>query len=276
MTSVNAELPTMALISNQEIDAIILKHKLYGKYHLVIFDSLNLKPEDLLNTKIDVIVINDTFFHESIFSFCASIKKKIDLQFIPILVISNNLKKTYHDDLKKAGALDLLQEPIEELELFSKLEKAMQFKEAHKKIDELRRYKQSSNSEYTMKDKTVFSKSDALKIQKMILGKHDMTLILVEQDATIYDFLVKKMDPDGIVLTLTRNLYIVILPNKDRTRGQKFAHLIHDQFPKSYQGVVFQEKEHEIFFPSLEEMIRVARQCLIEAKSKNSGMVCYI
>lgn len=275
MTLFRDPYPTLLLISDTEMHSIFLRHKLFEKYHVYTMSPKTTTPEDLRNMHTDVIVIDDENFSDKILPFCKELKQSKDLHFIPILVISSNLKKTYQESLKKAGVLDLLHEPLEEEELFIKLAHAKKYQEAHKKIDTLSPLTRPTNSQESLKKRVIFNKTDALKIQKAILKKEAITIIMVDSGPLMIPSSSKTYD---LIIPLGSGVNIFIFNGMEAKKALLFAHEWQEAFssPQVYMGVVSQDVEKEIFFPSLEEMIRVARQCLVEAKSGKEQIIYYL
>lgn len=285
----NDNTPTLLLISNSEIHGIFLRHKLFHKYHVHTLSPNSIKPSDLLKMEIDVIVIDDSQFSGEIFTFCSEIKKIRDLQFIPILIISGNLKKAYLEKLKKAGALNLLHEPLEEEELLLKLSDAKKYQEAHTKIDLVARYAKQMPPAEPLHNRSIFNKTDALRIQKEIIEKKSVTLIMIEfipSDNTekirkCETMLKTKLRPKDLFIPLSGGKWILILSNISSKKGASFAKYLWSELSRIsslsvFIGTVSQDPEEGILFPSLKEMIRVARQCLSQAKSGNKELICYI
>jgi CheY-like chemotaxis protein len=288
-TFVENQLPTLVLISKSEIHSIFLRHKLFHKYHIHTISSDSPKVEDLLGLKTDVILIDDEMLFGDIFNFCSNIKKKRDLQFVPILIISGNLKKSYLEKIKKAGALDILIEPLDEAELLLKLSHAIKYQQRHTKINIVAKNAQEIPREKSSHQRAVFNKTDALRIQKEIIEKKPVTLIIIETapfgkieiERKVHVILSAKLGPKDLFIPLSEGKAMIILSNIASKKGEIFAKDLASEISKLsslsfFISVVSQDPEGDILFPSLEEMIRVARQCLTQAKSSNKKLVSYI
>lgn len=303
----NDTLPTVVVISNIEIHPIFFRHKLLDRYHVHHIPAYDIKVDDLLKMRIDILVISDEDFGENVISLCKQIKQLRDFQFTPLLLITGNLKRSYQDKLKKAGVLDILHEPLEEDELFSKINGAEKFNQAHKKVDTYAKTAPKTPPNLFLKKRTFLNKTDILRIQTTISEKKPLSLAMIEVDQyrealqkwgpavmeemeeRVYATLHNKLRSHDVIIPISEGKYVVVFSNLEKRKAKATVQHITREIAKekvvckkgSYSptllvGMVCQDPSSDILFSSLEEMMRTARKCLSQAKADGDQLVLYM
>ena len=86
-------------------------------------------------TNLDMIFIDDKI--DNPLDLCFQLKKRKRLFTLPIILITENLKKTYKQKAIKAGVFDFLYHPLNEDDFFKILQKCKDEKKRIKKISSL-------------------------------------------------------------------------------------------------------------------------------------------
>lgn len=194
--------PTILIVSDQIITTVWFKKHLKEKFHCIIENSEERAIERLQATTVDLIIVDG---REAKPSFLLQIKKTVSPAWVPLLLITDNLKKAYRSKMIKAGASDFINEPLDERELLEKIDEALQTKERQKKIKEL-----SSVLKENKKVSTTFADKFFLKPEVMRLiaeskeKKRPLATLFFRIDG--YERLEKKVPPqkrDKILLYLS-------------------------------------------------------------------------
>lgn len=127
------KLPVIVLYSKSGSVRVFLKKLFHENYFLIEVSSVNEALEKIATTK-TFAVIFDEKTNIALAQICQEVRKLPESEEITILIISNNLKKSFMKDLIKSGASDFIREPLEETQVLETLERARKTKSLEKKI----------------------------------------------------------------------------------------------------------------------------------------------
>lgn len=126
------------VVDDSRLELRILVDMLSEEGYIVFACTNGYDALDLANRiKPDVILLNIIMPGLDGFEVCDLLKKKDDMKDIPIIMITS---KTDSKDIKKAlelGAFDYLKKPIDEVELFARINSALRCKEYQEKLKEM-------------------------------------------------------------------------------------------------------------------------------------------
>ena len=129
--------PILLLITDSPIKGAFFRKHLKEEFHLIYCETQEEAFDHLTSLKIDFIIVDEKSYGISIFEFCEKLRKISKLEETPLLVITSQLKKKFTRKLLKMGVTDFLREPLEEDELFSRIELAKRFHKMHQKISSI-------------------------------------------------------------------------------------------------------------------------------------------
>ncbi|HSW72741.1 MAG TPA: response regulator [Chlamydiales bacterium] len=225
--------PTILIVSDQIITTVWFKKHLKHKFHCIIENSEQNAIERLQATTVDLIIVDGRMGSSS---FLVQIKKAVSPAWVPVLLITDNLKKAYRSKMIKAGASDFINEPLDENEVVGRITEALQTKERQKKIKEL-----SSVLKENKKVSTTFADKFFLKPEVMRLiaeskeKKRPLATLFFRIDG--YDALEKKVTPKKreLILLYVSDIILqlsgpsaILVPAKEG----KFLLLIPDTTPE--------------------------------------------
>lgn len=131
----NQEIPVALIITDDFPTKLFLRKNLEKKYHIIekkLFDDALQVSE---TTNLDIVIIDDKI--ENAIELCFQLKKRKRLFTVPIILITDNLKKSYKEKAIKAGVFDCLYTPLNEEDLFSLLQKCEEEKNKIKKVSSI-------------------------------------------------------------------------------------------------------------------------------------------
>lgn len=126
--------PTILIVTNQVLTSVWFKKHLKASYHCILESSETSALERIKSTSVEVIIIDGRLQGIPIVSFLLQLKKTIGAHWIPILLISDNLKKAFRSRMTKAGVFDFLSDPLNDEEVHQALISCLKAKERQKKI----------------------------------------------------------------------------------------------------------------------------------------------
>lgn len=240
--------PTILIVSDHIITTVWFKKHLKQKFHCIIENSEELAIERLQTTSVDLIIVDGRMGNSS---FLVKIKKTVSPAWVPVLLITDNLKKAYRSKMIKAGASDFINEPLDEKEVVEKIAEALQTKERQKKIKEL-----SSVLKENKKVSTTFADKFFLKPEVMRLiaeskeKKRPLATLFFRIDG--YDTLEKKVTtqkrdkillylsdiilqlsgPSAILVPAKEGKFLLLIPDTTPEKAKEKAKQIQDTLKK--------------------------------------------
>ncbi|MCY3974761.1 MAG: response regulator [Simkaniaceae bacterium] len=179
------KLPTLLLVTGSSEVRLFFEGAIeeVEGYALITVDSSKDAFSVLRRTHITFIVIDEDICAEDPAGMCIRIRKGRDLRFIPVLVITSHLKKSFIRRLRKAGATDFLRRPLDREEFFHKMEMATESRRTQEKMHLLAgSMRQSPSIPGSMKDRIVTGDQAVRSITDMLRRRIAFAVLLVEID----------------------------------------------------------------------------------------------
>lgn len=123
-------LPVILIISNDISKTSFFKKSYKGIYHLLERSDGKSGLELAKSTILDLVIIDSKIDDISIFELCREIRKIANYLETPILLMTNNLKKTFTQEALASGVSDFLNEPLDKDEIDQRL--AIAFASIHR------------------------------------------------------------------------------------------------------------------------------------------------
>ncbi len=127
-------LPTLLIITDKMITSVWLKKHLKSLFHIIQEETEEQTLMRLQNTTVDCVIVDSNIKDLQPASFLMKLKKVLSPNWIPILLITDTLKKSYRMRMIKAGATDFLNDPLQEEEVLNRVNLSLQTKERQQKI----------------------------------------------------------------------------------------------------------------------------------------------
>jgi diguanylate cyclase (GGDEF)-like protein len=238
---------TLLLVSDQLPVHAFFKRALRASYRIVIAEEERSALE-LLAELPAVIIIDEKTSAAPFLALCRAIRQHPSAEHTPILLLSNNLKKTFTTQALAAGVTDFLLEPLDEGEVFQRLAIAERAEKLQRKVAYLARHIQEHSvpaqpgeillHRFLLGDKTLKEISKAKKTAV------PLSILVVELDQI--EALQQTLDEKGMRALLTSlssllsshlraldtlfpqtpGKYILLLPKTSQSAAQAIAEII--------------------------------------------------
>ena len=245
------KLPVILLLTHVGATRVLLKKIFDEEYFILEVDYPKEALEKAKSTKLEVIILDDkTQF--ALDDLCKEIRLIPSLKNIPILIISNNLKRSYLKELVTAGANDFLHEPLDQEAIHDRIESVIQKHSMQQKLGPLALG--ISKQAATLSDKKLCSSRVSVhdkalqEIRRALEAKQSISLLMINIDqmekvqtrwgelaaeellASIEEHLVKHARAQDICLRATQERFILILPKTSQTAANLLAETIEESF----------------------------------------------
>jgi diguanylate cyclase (GGDEF)-like protein len=127
-------LPIALLFFKDSGKLAFFKLALKNSFKVVQTEDSESTIEWIKSTPIEIIILESQALDSPLSELCANIQKASKNSHIPILLLSNSLKKSLVLDALSAGVSDFLHEPLEELEVHERIAVALKSKLINKKM----------------------------------------------------------------------------------------------------------------------------------------------
>ena len=123
----NPRLPT-ALIATPDPDtAFQLRKNLQLSFQLIERDDIASAEESLTYTSPDLVIVDSKDLDEAaLFSALSRLRRTLGKKKVPVLLITNNLKKKFAQEALRSGASDFINRPLDEDEIEQRITVAFQ------------------------------------------------------------------------------------------------------------------------------------------------------
>lgn len=291
---INEPSQTLAIITDASYYPIYFKQKFGDLYYISPLSVTDFELKDLKFLYAHIIIIDDQAFGEDIFTLISHIRRMPHYHDKPILIITTKLKRAYIDRLIKAGANDILREPLVD----EVVAKCLHDVEKRKKISE-KLYTiatnmtslSSSQTEEPIKQHFFFDKESMRPFQEAICNNAPLVTLVIEVDQlkllnnehheALTALLKASFTPKDLFLVLGQGRYIAFLSAISSRKGFMIAQSLKDDVSSASLtsakgdvqvtlsiGLAAQKKPP---YASLREMVVAARDaCLIAKKEGNS------
>jgi diguanylate cyclase (GGDEF)-like protein len=243
-------LPTLLIITDLVITGVWLKKHLKHLFFIIQEKSPEDALERLKNTVVNMIIIDGHLKDLHVPSPLTQIKKATSPERLPLLLITDNIKKSYQDRLRKAGITDFLNDPLEDEEVQSRVPNAMKTSERQKKVLGLSEVLKESkhqlsenvlSSKFMLSDKAIRELARAKKEKKPLI----MALIAIDSyreleerfgtlgiDKILLFFskiITQFIRPKDILIPNKEGKFILIMPDTEEEPAQIIAEAIQNR-----------------------------------------------
>jgi CheY-like chemotaxis protein len=276
--------PLILLITRSSYYSIFFEHHLRD-FHISIMEYL-LDYDVIEKIKPDYIVIDDQEFKDSISEICRNLRTRKSLQFIPLLVISGNLKMNYSKQLIDAGANHIIQEPLQEKELLEELKVALTYKKSEEKLDRLSHGITDYSTTTDLRLRSLLNKNSLEPIYKTIREKKPISLLAVAVEySEKHEFteqqitqVIKKVFIDNSpIFPLGSGKYLIILDRTAKEAALFLAETLRDVIMNTLRisiaiGICSQKKPP---YANIHDMLKNAKKALEAAQTKGTIIEVY-
>jgi diguanylate cyclase (GGDEF)-like protein len=245
------KIPVILLFTDVGSTRVSLKKIFREDYYILEVDSPKELLDKLTNTKIEIIIIDDKL--KIALSFLLKeIRKISNAIHLPILIISNNLKKSYLKELITAGATDFFREPFETEEILNLVKTATQTQIVQQKLGPIARSlsqnlpvlggKKLSSSRISTYDLAL------REVHKALQNKQSISLLMIDIDHLekvkerwgddSLEELLEKIEKyfhsliriQDILIHASQERYVVILPKTSEAAANALSETIGESF----------------------------------------------
>lgn len=246
------KLPVVLVVSDKPATKVFIRRALHSNYYVLEVSNGLEALDTLKRTKIEVVIIQDHLPYLSIQEFCMQTRTLPMSEDLSILVISGNLKKSYMKELMTAGATDFLREPLDQEDLFKRIEYASKTKQVEKKIGPLAKSIPTlalNKQRKKLGDLKVSERDKVLKeISKALETKESISLLMLDFDhidtikerwgkpiledlfSLVQSHLTTKLRAQDLVFLAEEGRFLIILPKTSKTAATLIAEDIQESF----------------------------------------------
>lgn len=299
---------TILLITESALKEKDVTDALEKNFEIRTIQSIDEALESFKYFRPDIIIVDEKTEGFRCEAFVKAIKKFEGYDSIPLLILSEALKKSYMRELISAGATDIIRTPINVNDITSKIKTLTANTTTQGKISHLAQHIPKLTSNEAVKNL-----SDRLfvdeRIHKLLVaaGEHHdmMSLLIVEIDAfeelhkaykntlgkhllfPFEKYLHKLLRPQDIITRIDRGRFVIIMPKTSQTAATYIAENIQDYLkhsPFKAEGIdesitvsiglanteeVDEANPHD----NLQFLLDLATKCLTEAKLQGNKIV---
>ncbi len=257
-------LPVVLVVSGDSYKAAFFKRTLKGLFHVIDVSDPFSAVDWLKSVQASLIILDEKTLSNSWEMVAEHIRKLPGYRDIPLLLITNNLKKSFLVNALNKGISDFLNEPFDTDEIFQRILVATQSKPATKKVSMMtKKFKKTLStpaSKLSSPQRFVIT-NEAMKEIALVQQKHQsLCLLLVEIDdfqkisSDIGKEGVQKMHshfnqlfkthqrPLDLILPQGNGRFLMLLPNTSHRAAMTIAETLR----KEMQAKPFHFKSHSI------------------------------
>ncbi len=244
--------PIVLIITPVTITTVWLKKHLAKNFHVLTETSSEKALEILKNSIIDLVILDENIKDMNFLKLSALIKKNQTPHWIPILLITSNLKKRFKTQAIRSGITDFLYDPLEKNELNQKILRVTQLSEMHQKISSISQTFQSKKSSTIKKTFTktvkIFSqpKKEKIPLTIALLGiekfkNFEKQHSIFETEKLLLDIselLIQEIRKNDILIPSKDGKFILIMPQTSLEESEKIV----SQLKKNVDKKIFMNK----------------------------------
>jgi len=239
--------PILFILTDRIITGVWLKRHLQDQFHIIQEKTEKTALDRIQNSTIDFIIVDASLKEVNLFPLLMKLKKAVSPHWIPIVVVTDNLKKAFRSRAMKAGATDFLQDPLDEAELYTRIANSLKANEQQRKIaeisEELKTYRQNLpqtvlSSKFLLSDKAIRALAKAKR------EKNPFTISLIRLDSfhelterfgtrgmdklllIFSELLMPLISPKDILIPSKEGTFILIMPNTTLETAEETAEKI--------------------------------------------------
>ncbi|MBM3191444.1 MAG: diguanylate cyclase [Chlamydiae bacterium] len=246
------KLPVILLLTHVNATRVLLKQTFNEEYFILEVDSPQEVLEKVASTKLEVIILDEkTPF--ALDELCKKIRLHPGAKELPILIISNNLKRSHLKELVTAGANDFLHEPLDQEAIHDRIESVIKKYSLQQKLSPLAKglaqvaspisEKKLCSSRVSVKDQALQEVRKALEskqaISLLMINIDQMPKVLTRWGETAAEELSEALElhltqhsrPQDICLKVARDRFALVLPKTSHIAAKLMAESLEETFP---------------------------------------------
>lgn len=301
------DLPTLLLLTNSTIKDNIINKVFEEEYYIKTLSNFDEALDLLKYLRPQIIILDEKMFPSSIEDVIKRLKTEQLLKDVPILVITSSLKKTFAKKVIKAGATDLLREPLDEEELAHRILMVKRFQKTHKKMNVMAQMINEMKPPETsrkLSDRLVLDQKVSEAIQSSLESQENLSLLIIEIDdfeklhkelkgAITKEILLPfekhlrlMLRKQDIIMRLEMGKFVIILPKTTSKAAEIIAENVQDFLHEHPFEIEDQERKITASIgvsntspsqvdpdESIEFLVKIASKCLKEAKLQGNQVV---
>jgi diguanylate cyclase (GGDEF)-like protein len=193
----------------------------------------------LKNVQVDYIIIDERNIEDHIENFIHQVKKLVHDRYVPIILMTRNLKKSYETQVKAFGVDNVLREPLDKKEILSVLKSENQATKIQNKVKNLARgiASFSSSQSLDLKHRLMLNNKASEQVKNLLKEKQTLTLLMIEIDqyhnlilqygesagapivAAIENLINSERRPQDVLIALGGGKWILMLPKTSKQVG---------------------------------------------------------
>jgi diguanylate cyclase (GGDEF)-like protein len=242
---------------------VLLKKIFNEEYFVLEVDYPKEVIEKVKSTKLEVIILDDkTQF--ALDELCKEIRLIPSSKNVPILIVSNNLKRSYLKQLVTAGANDFLHEPLDQEAIHDRIESVIKKYSMQQKLGPLAlgisKQPPHLNDKKLCSSRVSIHDTALQEIRRALEAKQSISLLMINIDqitkvqqrwgalaaeellTSIEAHLVKHARAQDVCLPATQERFILVLPKTSQTAAKLLAETIEESFKNrkftTYKGAI--------------------------------------
>lgn len=212
--------PVILLISSDESKITFFKRALKDSFYFITALEGTAGKELLKNMLVDLIILDGKL--NDVFSLASEIRKISGCAEIPLLLLTNILKKTFLDQAFKAGINDFLNEPLDAEEIYQRLSVVLKARSVQKKT---RSVASQLKTPVVAEPHEPIHKGFVFNAD-MFKGPKPLTILMIDTEATppvLPGFLKRHLRGLDTLVPQGKNKFLILLPKTSERAGIAIA-----------------------------------------------------
>ena len=275
------QLPHLVIYSKSALKTSFFDNLLRKEYQIH-----DVKTEEALLTKLTnltahLIIIDEKATGRRANKICQQIRHRKEYAITPILLITTHLKKSIIKKHLQAGASDFIGEPLDEDEIYQRIETAKRLQRTEQKVSQMTQAftPQEASTEDLSKRIIIFDR-----VMQVMQSAHDeknpLSLLLIEledqrRSKALHAHLEKMMRPQDVFTELGAGRFMVIMPKTSKSAALFIAENIQDeakQFTFTIALAYLEEVQRNIYL-SIKQLLTLATSYLAEGKKSGTRII---
>jgi two-component system, cell cycle response regulator len=234
-------LPVVLIVSRDVRKINFIKRVLKEEFYVLEAKEGEAALEWMGHTAIDLLIIDEKEI--DFLTLCQHVRKRSEYKTIPILLISNNLKRTFTKRALAAGINDFLREPLDDEEVLQRLAVVEKIHQTEKKLTEFpsRLQKAMPKGNKTIFQRLILGGPFLNALRKIDKAKRPLSFLLIQIDRfseiidrwggttekelshQMKEFLTKIKRPGDLLLPQINDQYLLVLPLSSISDAEEMA-----------------------------------------------------
>ncbi len=225
----------LLLVNKTILTTVWLKKHLKDAFHVIHVKTCEEALIKLQNTVIDFVIIDEDVNDIPPLNLASKIRHSLSSSWVPILLLTSNLKNSFRKKALNAGISDFLSDPPEEQELEKHIASSLKARSMHKKIHDvsktLKAKEQNSLSQNMISSQFLLHDHAIKEVDRARKEKKPLTLALIGIDSykaiektcnvldlnrllfSLSDVITQEIRKEDILIPSKDGKFIVIMPN---------------------------------------------------------------